>query len=58
MIRVSNSLDPDQARQNVVPDLGINCLQKLSADIGRVKVNQPASSSPERQLQKLYDKNI
>ena len=27
-----NSLDPDQARQNVGPDLGPNCLQKLSAD--------------------------
>ena len=29
---VSNRLDPDQARHNVVPDLGPNCLQKLSAD--------------------------
>ena len=29
---MSNSLDPDQARQNVGPDLGPNCLQKLSAD--------------------------
>ena len=29
---VSNSLDPDQARQNVGPDLGPNCLQRLSAD--------------------------
>ena len=27
-IRVSNSLDPDQARQNVGPDLGPNCLQR------------------------------
>ena len=26
-IRESNSLDPDQARQNVGPDLGPNCLQ-------------------------------
>ena len=32
IIRVSNSLDPDQARQNVGPDLGPNCLQMLSAD--------------------------
>ena len=32
-IRVSNSLDPDQAQQNVGPDLGPNCLQGLSADI-------------------------
>ena len=29
---VPNSLDPDQARQNVGPDLGPNCLQRLSAD--------------------------
>ena len=32
-IRVSNSLDPDQARHFVGPDLGPNCLQRLSADI-------------------------
>ena len=36
-IRVSNSLDPDQARQFVGPeivgpDLGPNCLQRISAD--------------------------
>ena len=31
-IRLSNSLDPDQARHFVGPDLGPNCLQKLSAD--------------------------
>ena len=31
-IRVSNSLDPDQARHYVAPDLGPNCLQMLSAD--------------------------
>ena len=31
-IRVSNSLDPDQARHFVRPDLGSNCLQWLSAD--------------------------
>ena len=29
---MSNSLDPDQARRFVVPDLGSNCLQRLSAD--------------------------
>ena len=28
-IRVSNSLDPDQARHYVRPDLGPNCLQRL-----------------------------
>ena len=31
-IRVSNSLDPDQAQHFVEPDLGPNCLQRLSAD--------------------------
>ena len=29
---MSNSLDPDQARHFVWPDLGLNCLQRLSAD--------------------------
>ena len=28
-VRVSNSLDSDQARQNVGPDLDPNCLQRL-----------------------------
>ena len=32
-IRVSNSLDPDQARRFVRPVLGPNCLQRTSADI-------------------------
>ena len=31
-IRVSNCLNPDQARHSVGPDLGPNCLQRLSAD--------------------------
>ena len=31
-IRVSNSLDPDQAGHFVLPDLGPNCLQRLSAE--------------------------
>ena len=30
---MSNSLDPDQAGHFVRPDLGPNCLQRLSADI-------------------------
>ena len=29
---MSNSLDPDQARRFVGPDLGPNCSQRLSAD--------------------------
>ena len=34
MIRMSNtcSLDPDQARRFVGPDLGPNCLQRISVD--------------------------
>ena len=32
MIRVSNSLDPDQDWHNVGPDLTQNCLQRSSAD--------------------------
>ena len=31
-IRVSNSLDREKARHFVGPDLGPNCLQRLSAD--------------------------
>ena len=31
-IRVSNSSDPDQDRHSVGPDLGPNCLQRLSTD--------------------------
>ena len=37
---VSSSLDSDQARHSVGPDLGPNCLQKLSADdTSRQRVN-------------------
>ena len=39
-IRVSKSLDPDQARHFVMPDLGLNCLQRLSADITSITVNK------------------
>ena len=36
---MSNSLDPDQARRFVRPDLGPNCLPRLSADdTGRQRV--------------------
>ena len=31
-VRVSNSLDPDKAQHSVGPDLGTNCLQRISAD--------------------------
>ena len=32
LITFANSLDPDQARRSVEPDLVPNCLQRLSAD--------------------------
>ena len=42
---MSNSLDPDQARQFVGPDLGPNCLPRLSADdTGRQRVKPLAST--------------
>ena len=38
---MSNSLDPDQARRIVWPDLGPNCLPRLSADdTGRQRFNR------------------
>ena len=33
IIRLSNNLDPEKARHFVGPDLGSNCLQKLSAEV-------------------------
>ena len=33
-IKVSNSLDPNQSRDYVGPDLGPNCLQKFSLHAG------------------------
>ena len=43
-IRDSNSLDRDQARQNVGPDLGPNCLRRMSTgDTCRQGVNNGES---------------
>ena len=36
-IRVLNSIDPDQVRHFVRPDLGLNCLHRFSADDTRFK---------------------
>ena len=50
-IRVSNSLDPDQAQHYVGPDLSPDCLQMLSADDTsrqRNKVYQSAFGSLQR----------
>ena len=43
-IRVSNSLDPDQAGHFVGPDLGRNCLQRLSADDTSRQIVKPGIS--------------
>ena len=53
--RVSNRLDPDQARQNVGPDPVPNYLQRLSADgTGRQRISclprQNRSSEKEMQF--------
>ena len=34
---MSNSLDPDQDRRSVGPDLGPNCLQRLATDDKRCR---------------------
>ena len=38
-IQVSNSLDPDQARNFVGPGLGPNCLQRVLADLAGKELN-------------------
>ena len=45
-IRMSNSLDPDQAQRFVGPDLGPNCLPRLSADdTGRKRVKHTTKTN-------------
>ena len=43
---MSNSLDPDQARRFVGPDLGPNCLPRLSADDTGRLVDKELKCSP------------
>ena len=45
-IRVLNSLDPDQARHFAGPDLGPNCLQRLSAGKDLMTIFQMSVSVP------------
>ena len=43
---MSTSLDPDQARRSVGPDLGPNCLLRLSADdTRRQRVNESVADN-------------
>ena len=46
-IRVSNSLDPDQTRRFVGPNLGPNCLQMLSADLTHVTTSNEIVEKPK-----------
>ena len=52
MIKISNSFDPDQNRSSVGPDLGPNCLKKLSADDKRCHYFQisPAGTVSDSQM--------
>ena len=48
-IRVSNGMDPDQDRLSVGPDLGPNCLQRLTSDdISRQRVSHPIRLNERR----------
>ena len=52
---MTNSLDPDQARRFVGPDLDPNCLPRLLADdTGRQRVNR----SYRTQLNSYFDPNV
>ena len=50
--RVTNSLDPDQERLYVSPDLGPNCLQRLSVDENIARKEQ-SSHTPGGSHQRL-----
>ena len=48
---MSNSLNPDLVRRFVVPDLGPNCLQRLSADDNnRQRVNACVTTATDNIL--------
>ena len=56
-IRLSNSLDPYQARRPVGPDLAPNCFQRLleeSEETSGQRVNQPQHEKREYERQKAY----
>ena len=47
-IRVSNSLDPDQDRRSVGPDLGPNCLQRIIVTASKERVKKFKSGNTIR----------
>ena len=56
-IRLSNSLDPDQARRVVGPDLAPNCLQRLSVEseeTSRQRAKQPQHEKRVYERQNAY----
>ena len=56
---MSNSLDPDQARHFVVPDLGPNCLPRLSADDNsRQRVNSLSASENLCRLMIIFANSV
>ena len=55
---MSNRLDPDQASHFVEPDLGPNCLQRLSADTSRISFCRLLIFFQNNFVQKNYFKNI
>ena len=52
-IRLSNSLDTDQDRPKVGPDLGPNCLQRLSADDKCYQQTTKVATGKERVLEPI-----
>ena len=56
-IRVSNGLGPGLDRHSVGPDLGPNCLQRLSVD-DKLKYSHVQKTCPKRQLKKNTKKKI
>ena len=51
---MSNGFDPDQDRQNVGPDLGPNCLQRLSEDY-KLSLAQKELKSKAENLEEKVD---
>ena len=52
---MSNNLDPDKARHNVLPDVGPNCSQRLTADdSSRHRVDNVTNSAGMKILLRFY----
>ena len=49
---MSNGLDPDQEPHSIVPDLGPNCLQRISTK-GDLTFRMPNSLDPDQDRQNV-----